>query len=131
MLSSKDFVIDKSIDLICMSETLLNDIDSAFIIPLTPESTFYITFLAPIIKVAELVASLTNHYSLGNSSQKAFESMEVQLSIERKKFILNVIYRPPHCNFSLILQETESLTLESEINEADVIYLGDFNIRKQ
>ena len=26
------------------------------------------------------------------------------------------------------MQEIESLTLESEINEADVIYLGDFNI---
>ena len=54
--------------------------------------------------------------------------MEVQLINERKKFILNVIYRPPHGNFLLFLQEIESLTLHSEIHEADVIYLGDFNI---
>ena len=48
--------------------------------------------------------------------------------MREKKVILNVIYRPPHGNFSLFLQEIESLILESEINEADVIYLGDFNI---
>ena len=54
--------------------------------------------------------------------------MEVQLINERQKIILNVIHRPLHCNFSLFLQEIESLILESEINEADVIYLGDVNI---
>ena len=41
---------------------------------------------------------------------------------------MNVIYRPPHGNFSLFLREIESLILESEINEADVINMGDFNI---
>ena len=41
---------------------------------------------------------------------------------------MTIIYRPPHCNFSLFLQENESLILESELNEVDVIYLGDFNI---
>ena len=45
-----------------------------------------------------------------------------------KKFILNVIYKPPHGKFSFFLQEFESLVLENEINEADVIYLGHFNI---
>ena len=54
--------------------------------------------------------------------------MEVQLSNVRKKVILNIIYRPPHGKFSLFLHEIESLILESEINEADVIYLGDFSI---
>ena len=54
--------------------------------------------------------------------------MEVQFSNERKKVILNVMYRPPHGNFSLFLQEIESLFIDSEINEAVVNYLGDFNI---
>ena len=54
--------------------------------------------------------------------------MEVQLSNERQEIILNIIYTPPYGNFSLFLQEIESHVLVSEINEADVIYLGDFNI---
>ena len=54
--------------------------------------------------------------------------MEVQILNERKKVILNAIYRPSHGNFSLFLQKIGSLILESEINEADVIYLGNFNI---
>ena len=41
---------------------------------------------------------------------------------------MNVIYRPPHDNFTLFLQEIESLILESELHEGDVLYLGDFNI---
>ena len=54
--------------------------------------------------------------------------MEAQLKNERKKVIQNVIYRLPHGNFSLFLQEIERLNLRSEINEADVIYLGNFYI---
>ena len=54
--------------------------------------------------------------------------MEVQLSNERKKIILNITYRPPHGNFSFFFQEIGNLILESEINESDVIYLDDFNI---
>ena len=54
--------------------------------------------------------------------------MKVLLSNERKKVILNVINRPTHGNFSLFLQEFENLILESGINEADAINLGDFNI---
>ena len=53
--------------------------------------------------------------------------MELQISNERYRVILNVIYRPPHGNFSLFSQEIERLTLESEMNEADEINLGDFN----
>ena len=45
-----------------------------------------------------------------------------------KKVILNVIYRSPHGNSSLILQEIETLILEKDRHEADVVYLGDFNI---
>ena len=47
--------------------------------------------------------------------------------MREKKVILNVIYRPLHDNFSF-LQEIESLILGSEINEADVIYMGDYKI---
>ena len=54
--------------------------------------------------------------------------MEVQLPNERKKVILNIIYGTSHGNFSIFLQNIESLILESEINETNVIYLGDFNI---
>ena len=54
--------------------------------------------------------------------------MKVQLLNERKKIVLNVIYRPPHGNVSLFLQEIENLILESEINDGGVTYLGDFNI---
>ena len=48
--------------------------------------------------------------------------------MREKKVILNVIYRTLHGNFSFFLQEIESLILEIEINETDVIYLGDFSI---
>ena len=54
--------------------------------------------------------------------------MEDQLSNGRQTIILNIIYRPPHGIFSLFLQEIKSFILESEINEADVIYLGDLKI---
>ena len=54
--------------------------------------------------------------------------MEVQLSNEIQKINLNIIYRSPQGNFSLFLEEIESLILESEKNEADVIHLGKFNI---
>ena len=46
----------------------------------------------------------------------------------RKKVILNVIYRPLHGIFSLFMQKIENFVLYSEMNKADVIYLGDFNI---
>ena len=39
-----------------------------------------------------------------------------------------MIYRPFHSNFSLFLQEIQSLISEIVINETDVIYWGDFNI---
>ena len=58
----------------------------------------------------------------------SFECMDAQLLNERKKVIPKVIYRSPYGIFSLFLQKIESIILESEINEADVIYLGDFNI---
>ena len=48
--------------------------------------------------------------------------------MREKKVIPNVIYRPPHGNFSLFLQEIENFILESEINEADIIYWGGFKI---
>ena len=54
--------------------------------------------------------------------------MEGQCSNEIKIILLNVIYRTHHGNFFIFLQEIEGLILEREINEADVIYLGDFNI---
>ena len=46
----------------------------------------------------------------------------------REKVILNVIYRTRHGKVSLTLQEIDTPTLENEINETDVIYLGDCNI---
>ena len=59
---------------------------------------------------------------------KSFACKGVQWSSEGKKVYLNVIHGPSHVDFSLFSQEIESLVLESEISEADVIYLGDFNI---
>ena len=46
----------------------------------------------------------------------------------KKKVILTIIYRLPYDNFSLFLLEIESLISENAISEADVIYLGIFNI---
>ena len=40
--------------------------------------------------------------------------MEVQFLNERQKIILNVMYRPPHGNSSLFLQESESIIVERE-----------------
>ena len=54
--------------------------------------------------------------------------MEVRLSNVRKKSFWTVIYRPPHGDVSSFLREIESLILEIEISEADVNYLGGFNI---
>ena len=58
----------------------------------------------------------------------SFECMDAQLLNERKKVIPKVIYRSPYGIFSLFLQKIESLFIDSEINEAVVNYLGDFNI---
>ena len=48
--------------------------------------------------------------------------------MKAKKIDLNVTYRPPQSNLSLFLQELKCFILEHEINEAEVIYLDDFNI---
>ena len=114
-----------------MSETWLYDNDSAIISALTPES-HVLHHVPRLDKKGGGVGCLINK-SLQSKKRhtkcfKSFEFMEVQLSNERQKIILNIIYRPPHGNFSLFLQEIESLILESEINDVDVIYLGDFNI---
>ena len=58
---------------------------------------------------------------------QVFSVFGISIIKRGKKFILNVIYRPSHGNFSLFLQEFECLLLEFEINEGDLLYLGDFN----
>ena len=54
--------------------------------------------------------------------------MKVQSSNGRKKVILNVIYRLPYSNFSLNLQEIESLIVDNRIKKANLVYLDDFNM---
>ena len=54
--------------------------------------------------------------------------MEVNLSNECKEIILNFICWPTHRKFSLFIQEIYNLVLENETQEADGIFLGDFNI---
>ena len=127
----RDFAADNSIDIFCMSKTWLYDDDCAIISALTPES--HVLHHVPLPdKKGGGVDCLINK-SLQSKKQhtkcfKSFECMEVQISNDRQKIILSIIYRPPYGDFSLFLQEIGSLILESEINETDVIYLSDFNI---
>ena len=74
-----------------------------------------------------MVASLRNYCNLKNSLQNFFRVYESSIIVSN--VISNVIYRPANGNFLLFMQEIESLIIESVINEAEVIYLGDFNIR--
>ena len=53
--------------------------------------------------------------------------MELKLSNERTSLSLNIIYKPPQSNFSIFLQEMESLILDNETHQTNVIYLGDLN----
>ena len=103
-----DFVKDNFVAFfLCMSETWLYDNDSAFISASTPESRV----LHPVPRPDE---------KGGGVACKKFQVFRVYgcsiIKWEKKSFV------------TLFLQETESLILESEINEADVIYLGDLNI---
>ena len=125
-----DFEIDNSVDIFYMSETWLYDDDPVIMSALTLESHIFHYVPHPNKKVVELVVS---NKSLPSKKQhierfKSFKCIEAQFWNERKKVILNVINRPPDGDFSLFLQESESLILQSEINEDVVIYLGDFNI---
>ena len=107
-----------------MSETWLYDDDSAIICALTPESHVLYHVPRPDKKsggVGCLINESLQSKKQHTKSFKSFEYMEVQLLNKRNKVILNVIYRPPHSNSPIFLQEIEFLILESEINEAEVI----------
>ena len=106
-----------------MSETWLNDDNSAILSALTPESHV----LHHVPRPDKEGGGVDDEKTACKKFQ-VFRVYGSSINKWEKKIILNVIYKPPHGNFSLFLQEIGSLILESEINEADVIYLEDFNI---
>ena len=112
----KDFVTDNSIDIFCTSETWLYDNDSAIVTALTPEYHVVHNVHRPDNN-GGVVGCLINKSLQSKKQQtkcfKSFEFMDVQLSSERQKIIMNIFFRPPHGNFSFF-QKIESLFLESE-----------------
>ena len=126
----RDFVIDHSIDIFCMSETWPYDNHSAVISALTPESHVLHHVTRPDKEVVQFVASLTNDYYLETADKRfqVFRMYGSSIIKWEKKVIMNLLFRPLRGNFSLFLQEIESLILESEINEAEVFNLAGFDI---
>ena len=127
----RDFVIDNDIDMFCITETWLSDNDSAIIAALTPESHILQHLPRSDKKgggVGCIASKSLRRIKQINKKFDTFECIEIQISSERKRVSLNIIYRPPKTNFSIFLQELESLILDNEIYENNVVYLGDFNV---
>ena len=126
----RDYVIDNDIDILCLSETWLSDTDGAVIAALTPES-HVLQHIPRLDKrgggVGCLITKSLRCKKQANRKFETFECMEIKLSNERTSVTLNIIYKPPQSNFSIFLQEMESLILDNETHQNNVIYLGDFN----
>ena len=127
----RDYVTDNDIDILCLSETWLSDIDCAAIAALTPE-THVLHHVPRLDKRGGGVGCLiTKSLRCKNQTNKkfdTFECMEIKLSSEKTGVTLNIIYRPPQSNSSTFLQEIQSLILDNETHQTNVIYLGDFNM---
>ena len=132
-----DFVTEKDVDIVAISETWLKDGDDVIIRSITP--TGYQFVQQPregktgggVGLLFKSSLSVTVYHT---SSSKSFESLHAQVSDNSRSFRLVVIYRPDldmdghHVPFSLFRDEFSNLLDAYHLHPSELIMAGDFNI---
>ena len=126
----RDLITDSKIDILCLTETWLNDSDTAVIEELIPETHKFVhqprdgkgggvgVAIAKFITITKIVRGSFLH----------FECLEVHLKNENNSIALFVIYRPPGYAGQEFIEEFESFLLHNETSNDTNLYVGDFNI---
>ena len=127
----RDFIIENAVDLFFITETWLNEHDTSVIASFVPDTHVFHHF--PRLSsqgggVGVVISKSFHGVKSFNRVQNSFECMELHITHCSRKLIAYIIYRSPSRYEGNFLAEYEQFLLESETNDCDILYVGDFNI---
>ena len=126
-----DLIVDKSLDLLFITETWLSEYDTSAIAAFLPETHNFFHCPRKEGRGGGVGVAVSKRLKSVKSNCLSFDSCEcLQLTVthENRKVTCNLVYRPPQSNISQFLEDFEVLVMNSETSGESNIYLGDYNI---
>ena len=126
-----ELIIDKSYDILCVTETWLNVLDTAVISEMTP-STHTFLHLPRVGQIGGGVGLfLSNCFThirmIKMDTFTSFEFIEVNFKYQGSNMVFIIVYRPPNSNISDFFEQFDDLLERIDTVANKVIIGGDFN----
>ena len=126
-----ELIIDKSFDILCVTETWLNDLDTAVVSEMTP-STHTFVHLPRVGQMGGGVGlflsnSFTHIRMVKRDTFTSFEFIEVNFKHQGSNLVFIIVYRPPNSNTSDFFEQFDELLERIDTIANKVIIGGDFN----
>ena len=126
-----ELIVDESFDILCVTETWLNEFDTAVIKEMTP-STHTFLHLPRIGRVGGGVGlflqnSFTHMRIIKRPRFTSFEFIEVNFKYQGCNLSFIIVYRPPNSSTNDFFEQFEDLLERIDLIANKVIICGDFN----
>ena len=127
-----DMIVDKKVDILCLTETWLAETDGAAIAALLPDTHVFHSCPRKDGRrgggVGVVASKAIKSMKSIHGKFTTFESIEFRFSHNKENLIFYTIYRPPDSDYVRFSEEFLSFLMRSEAQKGKKYYVGDFNV---